>query len=204
MSNNIHDRMDEISQDRGDFRPTTSTPHYNQDHLLATNSPRPGHNYRFPEHEGSQQHPYPNNEANDQDPAATVQAYYNRYGGQGPMTVPGSDYSSKYGQVDESEQGGNANNGQLYEKYDSPDSGSAAGEISESNSVSGMALQDRPTGNNPQVWEKFFKAGLYGANVYRTQAPNQKVGMNSFSRETGLNNRDDFQRLRFTLQNINQ
>lgn len=120
------------------------------------------------------------------------------------MTVPGSDYSSKYGQVDESEQGGNANNGQLYEKYDSPDSGSAAGEISESNSVSGMALQDRPTGNNPQVWEKFFKAGLYGANVYRTQAPNQKVGMNSCSRETGLNNRDDFQRLRFTLQNINQ
>lgn len=194
MSNNIYDRMDETSQDRGDFRPTTPAPHYSQDHPLATNSPRPAHNYRLPEHEGSQRRPYPNSEATDQDPAATVQAYYNRYGGQGPMTVPGSDYSSKYGQADEAEQGGSANKDHLYEKYDSPESGSAAGEISESNSVSGMALQDRPTGNNPQVWEKFFKAGLYGANVYRTPAPNQKVGTNPCRREAGLKNRDDFQR----------
>lgn len=98
------------------------------------------------------------------------------------MTVPGSDYSSKYGQIDE-ENPEKSEEDQLYEKYDSPDSNSAAGEISESNSVSGMALQDRPTGNNPQVWEKFFRAGLYGSNVPSPSTSNKKVSDANFRDE---------------------
>lgn len=115
------------------------------------------------------------------DPAMSIHAYYERYGGKGPMTVPGSEYNSKYGPVDEQEADDNniavnKNSEKLYEKYDSPVSISDEGVISDSNSVAGMALQDRPTGNsNPHIWEKFFKAGLYGSNLEHTQGTNQKV-----------------------------
>ncbi|KAK4305455.1 hypothetical protein Pmani_022648 [Petrolisthes manimaculis] len=125
--------------------------------------------------------------------AASFQAYYDRYGGQGPMLVPGSTYTDKYGHQNESAggperpyesykpMGTHANNpnkpytalydnpGKLYDKYDSPaETLTVTGAISDSNSVSGMALQDPPIATRPQVWEKFFKAGLYGSNVQQS------------------------------------
>ncbi|XP_064103250.1 uncharacterized protein LOC135213206 [Macrobrachium nipponense] len=128
---------------------------------------RPSHNQHHLQGTENKHQVYPNRQLPSRDEgteenAAALQAYYNRYQGQGPMVVPGSQYSSKYGHFDD---GQHRNDEKLYDKYDSPSINTAEGEISGSSSVSGMALQDRPTGNNNKVWEEFFKAGLYGGIV---------------------------------------
>ncbi|KAK7074032.1 hypothetical protein SK128_023845 [Halocaridina rubra] len=150
----------------------TPNPHFHHlhSHPMVTNSPPPAYNYRLPEDEPSQQpnRGLINDDKDTYNNAAEIQAYYTRYKGQGPMAVPGSQYSSKYGQYDDEKNMSEDRDKQLYDKYDSPSVSSVEGEISGSNSVSGMALQDRPTGNNVKVWEEFFKAGLYGANVPQT------------------------------------
>nr|XP_045605421.1 uncharacterized protein LOC123762735 [Procambarus clarkii] len=149
--------------------PTPQTQHQPQDLPLAPNSSRPAHNYWPTETEP--QHSQ-GSESNDNDAAASFHAYYERYGGQGPMSVPGSQYSSKYGQLDR--ENGGKNSEELYDKYDSPVSSSVEGAISNSSSVSGMALQDPPTGTSPKVWEKLFKAGLYGTSVPQAQTSDHK------------------------------
>ncbi|XP_066939078.1 uncharacterized protein [Macrobrachium rosenbergii] len=162
-------------QNRGSRKPQPALGS-NHEHLAPTpqpqfqhhkDNPRPSHNQHHLQGTENKQQVYPNRQPPLRDEgaeenAAALQAYYNRYKGQGPMVVPGSQYSSKYGHFDD---GQRRNDEKLYDKYDSPSTNTAEGEISGSNSVSGMALQDRPTGNNNKVWEEFFKAGLYGGIV---------------------------------------
>ncbi|XP_053651037.1 uncharacterized protein [Cherax quadricarinatus] len=163
------------SPQRQDFQGTPSPHLQSQPHNRppATNTPWPAQRYWLTESE-SQHLPqeYQNTDSNRNDAAASFQAYYERYEGQGPMSVPGLQYSSKYGQLDGEDSSKFSD--ELYEKYDSPASSSAEGTISNSSSVSGMALQDRPTSNSPKVWEKFFKAGLYGSSVQQAVTVDHK------------------------------
>ncbi|XP_071535681.1 uncharacterized protein [Panulirus ornatus] len=183
IQNTATDRMDSsasqhlpFSSNRDDLHVTHAPhPQYLPRHPIdMSNSQRPPHNYRpseteLPQHSTKQL--YGDGDSSSKNAAASFQAYYDRYGGLGPMSVPGSEYSSKYGQMDGED---NQNLDELYEKYDSQASSSVEGTISDSNSVSGMALQDLPTGSSPQVWEKFFKAGLYGSNIQQAPQQNQK------------------------------
>ncbi|XP_045106802.1 uncharacterized protein LOC123501839 [Portunus trituberculatus] len=98
--------------------------------------------------------------------------YYTRYGGKGPMTIPGTHYTATHTHNNDSHHHGHHN--KLYEKYESPNL-SELGEVVPSGSVSGMALQDTPPANSAVTWHHFFNAGLYGTSGQQ-RVPEEPAG----------------------------
>ncbi|XP_076043683.1 uncharacterized protein LOC143026794 [Oratosquilla oratoria] len=135
--------------------------HGAQDHMLSSHT--------------KDHHTFVKNMNNTDRESLALQAFYDRYDGQGPMSVPGNTFSSsnynsqdKYAK-DESEAFQNILRRKdtivnerpklPYEKYDSPsidNRDNAGSKISVSNSVSGMALQDRPTMITKPPWRRLF------------------------------------------------
>ncbi|CAL4124399.1 unnamed protein product [Meganyctiphanes norvegica] len=158
--------------------------------IITTHSPLVG--TRKPYHRGEPSSSHnknrepPSNIPENIPPSAALTLYYDRYGGKGPVSVSGQhhDNAQKTGgaqdRVDRVDAAKYTTN-KPYNKYESPQSNpDQMGEISGSNSVSGMVLQDRPTAGHNFNWNKQYEAGIFGGNVqHSNQYSKEKAESNS-------------------------